>query len=119
MFDRVKAHVGRHKVVYSVGGVIVVAGIAYYVGTRVGATRILSPSIVGDNNKLNQKIITLVNRQGPPSWKIYCIETGEELNSQRAMALVHKISESDLSQHLNGLHEHVNGKHYVRRGLAA
>lgn len=119
MFDKVKAHVKRHKIVYSIGTVVVIAGVSYYIGTRVGATRILSPSIVGNHNKLDQRVITIVNRKGPPSWIVYCVETGEEFDSQRLMALAHKIRERDLRAHLNGLLENVNGKHYVRKGLAA
>ena len=73
MLDRVKAHVGRHKVAYSMGTVVVVAGVAYYVGTLAGSSRTLSPSISGVisiNNKLDQTVIKLVDRPGPPSWVI-------------------------------------------------
>ena len=121
MLDKIKAHIGQHKVIYSVGTIVVIAGVSYYIGVRVGSPRILSPtsSIFGINNKLDQRVTTLVDRSGPPSWKTFCYETGEEFNSQRAMARAHDILEQDLSMHLNGLLNNVNGKHYGRSGLAA
>ena len=119
-FKKISDHVKQHKIAYSIGTIIVISGVAYYVGTRVGPSRTLSPSITfGINSKLDQRVITLVDRSGPPSWKVFCVETGEELNSQRAMARAHGILEQELSMHLNGLLNEVNGKHYVRRGLAA
>jgi hypothetical protein len=118
--DKIGVHLKKHKTKYFVGtGVIVVAGIAYYIGTRNGSSRLLSPnaSIFGINNKMDQTVIQLAERSGPPSWKTFCWETGEEVNSQRAMAYLHRISEHDLSDHLNGHLENVGGKHYGRRGL--
>ena len=119
--EKIKAHIGRHKVVYSIGTGVVIAGVGYYIGVRVGSSKALSltASIVGDNNKLDQRVIHLAERSGPPSWEILCRETGEKLNSQRAMAHAHRISEVDLSQHLNGFLDDVKGRHYVRTGLSA
>ena len=122
MFEEVKAHVGRHKVAYSVGTVVVVAGVAYYIGVRAGSSKTLSPSasiVGGINYKIDQKVITLVDRQGPPSWVIGQVGTDLEWNSQRETAISEGIRESDLRAHLNGLIKHVNGKQYFRKGLAA
>ena len=121
-FDKVKAHVGRHKVAYTAGTVVVVAGVSFYIGVRLGSARISldnSATLVGINSKLNHTVNVLVERPGPPSWMIRCIETGEEFLSQRSAAFAHGISPVDLSSHLNGYLENVNGKHYVRTGLAA
>lgn len=119
MFDKVKMHVGRHKVLYSAGTIFVISGVSYYIGLRSGSTDILSPSVVGINNKLDQSVITLIDRSGPPSWVTYCVETGEEWLSQRSAAIAEGIRMSDLSSHLNFGTELANGKHYGRRGLAA
>jgi hypothetical protein len=119
MLDKVKAHIGRHKVAYSFGTVVVVAGVSYYVGTRVGSPKVFSNSIVGINNKLDQRVVQLVDRKGPPSWIVRCVETNEEFVSQGKTAIAHGLRESDLRAHLNGMLDSVNGKHYVRLGLAA
>ena len=120
-FDKVKEHVGRHKVAYTAGAMVVVSGASFYVGARVGSPIAFTQkgTIVGINNKLYQTVVVLVNRQGPPSWMIRCVETGEEFLSQRSAAFTHNLTERELSRHLNGMLESVGGKHYIRTGLAA
>ena len=124
MLDKVKEHVGRHKVAYSLGTIVVIAGVSYWVGVRTGSSFTLSElsnkgTVVGINNKMNQTVVQLVDRSGPPSWVIRCIETGEETLSQHEMASLHGLRVSDLRAHLNGYLDSVNDKHYVRLGLAA
>lgn len=118
-FKNAKAHVKRHKVAYSVGAVVVVAGVSYYVGTRVGCSRTLSPSIVGINNKLDQSVTILADRSGAPSWRIYWVEANREFNSQRELALFTGLSETHISKLMNGKRKAINGLTLVRRGLAA
>jgi len=69
----------------------------------------------------SKQIVTVVkaDRQGPPSWIIECIETGEKAFSQNSMAHLKGISRSKLSQHLNGSREHVDGLHFKRLAMAA
>lgn len=126
MFDKVKAHVKRNEKVYLVGSFVVVSGVTFvltrslYVGV---------PSIPDGQDLVivrafsflsKQKVVTFVsqNRQGPPSWVVRCIETGEVFNSQRAAAFAKGINPSDLSQHLNGLHDNVKNLHFERICLA-
>lgn len=119
MLGEVKAHVGRHKVVYSVGAVVVIAGIAYYIGFRVGTPKIVNNSIIGNNNKLDQSVITLVDRRGPPSWVIGKAGTDEDWLSMDATAIAEGLRLRDLRAHLNGRLDSVNGERYFRKGLAA
>jgi hypothetical protein len=118
-FDKVKEHVGRHKVAYSVGTVVVIAGVAYYFGVRNGSSKVVSNSIIGNNNKLDQSVTHLVERSGPPSWVIGKIGTDEDWLSQGKAALAEGIRESDLRAQLNGKLDNVNGERYFRKGLAA
>ena len=123
--DTVKTHVRKHKRAYSIGTVVVIAGVAYYIGTRTGPPRVAlnvlsnKGSIFGINNKLDQRVITLVDRPGPPSWIIGKVGTNEEWSSQGLTAAANQIRESDLRAHLNGLLDNVNGERYYRKGLAA
>lgn len=59
------------------------------------------------------------NRQGPPSWVVRCLETGSIFTSQNAAATEMGLSAAHLSQHLNGLRDHVSGNHFERICLAA
>lgn len=121
--NRFKAHVGRHKTAYIVGSLVVVAGVTYLV------TRKLSSGTANDNVNVrafnflsnHPSIVTVIEngRQGPPSWVVRCLETGEIFTSQRMAALLNGINQSDLSQHLNGLHENVKGLHFDRICIAA
>lgn len=117
--EKIKAHVGRHKVAYTAGTVVVIAGVSFYIGTRVGCSNTLSPSIFGINNKLNQQVITLVDRKGPPSWVIGKVGTDLEWNSMEATAIAEGLRLRELRAHLNGLLDNVNGARYFRKGLAA
>lgn len=121
MVDKVKAHICKHKVAYSVGTIVVISGIAYYIGYRSGSTHVFSPnaSIFGINCKLDQKVIAIADRQGPPSWIIGKVGSDLEWQSQRSTAISEGLREADLSAHLNGLLPEVNGARYFRKGLAA
>jgi hypothetical protein len=57
-----------------------------------------------------------VKYQGP-SWMVTCKETGKAFRSQKHAAKVMGITESTLSQHLNGMRDHVHGYHYKRIGV--
>jgi len=129
MVDRIKAHIKKHKPVYILGGVIVIAGITYLIvrstrlqgglginGLQGGPSNTASFNF-GKNTKLDHVNFILSNRSGPPSWITFCEETQEKLNSQRAMALAHGISEGDLSKHLNHGKDLVNDRHYARVGM--
>lgn len=142
MLDRVKAHVGRYKVAYSVGGVIVVAGITGAImrgvalqhigrGIPVAAERgipvLADGSVVtnnasfifGQNKVLNNVSYIASRRQGPPSWVVRCLETNQIFTSQNEAAMLMDIPAAELSRHLNGLLDHVYNWHFERICLAA
>jgi hypothetical protein len=127
----IRAHVDRHKNLYYVGSLAVVAGITYAITRSTIAQRVMGEGLnaqraltntasfsFAKNATLNNVSFIVSNRQGPPSWVIKCVETGEEFLSQRSTAIAKGLRQSDLSQHLNGLQENVNGLHFERLCLA-
>lgn len=67
----------------------------------------------------NNVAIIDARRQGPPSWVVRCVETGQITSSQRAMAAALGISESNISKQLNGILDHAEGYHFERICLSA
>lgn len=125
-FESVKNHFERHKVAYSFGAGLVTMGfIGYVTKGRLGVT--LNTPIDSDTILVrpialfSKQIVTVVkaDRQGPPSWIVECLETGEKAFSQRAMAHLKGISPTELSNHLNGRTSDVNGLHFKRLAMAA
>lgn len=125
MLDSVKAHVGRHQKAYTIGTYVVVAGVTVVVTRGM----ILRQVVTVDGVRVairpvalfaKQTVITIIqlDRSGPLSWVIRCVETGEEFMSQHAAAVAKGISETNLSKHLNGFQEHAGGLHFERIGLA-
>lgn len=128
-YARVKQHIKDHKELYIGLGIGVgLAGItALIMRTHSGST-ILRDTVVeaqrdivvlGKNATLNKVSYFDSLRQGPPSWVVRCLETGQVFTSQRAAALAMDLSEANLSQHLNGVRDHVNNFHFERICLAA
>lgn len=128
--EKLKAHIEKHKLVYACTTTgVVVAGITWVImrsiasqhisrGIAVAADRGIA--VVADRSVVTNNVSYISSRrQGSPSWVIRCIETGEIKESQRAMALLMDLFESDLSQHLNGRKPDVNGYHFERICLAA
>jgi len=112
----VKAHVKRHKVAYTVGGVVVVVGVAYYVGVRRGSTGAVKATnkayvAIGDQT-IN--ITTVIKRdgRGHPGYPVMNLDTKEWWPSAHACAKSEKISETLLAGNLQGKNPHVNGKRY-------
>jgi hypothetical protein len=123
-FEGVVNHVKRHKVAYSFGAGVVIVGLTCLVtrGTSLGVSEFqsgLSNAVSFEKNAtLNNVSFIFSNRQGPPSWVVRCLETGEIFSSQRAAAMFKGISATDLSTHLNGMHENANGLHFERLFLS-
>jgi hypothetical protein len=123
----VKKHFIDYLEVY--GGVAIGMGIGIGIGaTFVGIkTPTVIPAVAVTGKRLgiaNSVLGGTVNiieagRQGPPSWVVQCIETGEVFLSQSAAALAAGVSRSHMSNHLNGLLDHVNNQHFARICLAA
>lgn len=59
-------------------------------------------------------VIKYLNQRNYPANPVRCIETLEEWASQAEAAVAKGISETNLSQHLNGKYSHANGLHFVR-----
>lgn len=116
----IKTHIERHKSAYLIGAGVAIAGVTWYFTgkayTKAGPTNVAS--LIFGKNTVNQTAITMVERQGPPSHIVKCVETGETLLSQRSMAGLKGLNESHLSDHLNGGRPHVGGLHFERIGMA-
>jgi hypothetical protein len=126
MYAEVKSHISRNKKEYIVFGTCFVIGFAGGVALKGALTRVVlnveSDQIVIKPIAIFAKQIVTVfhmGRQGPPSWITECVETGEKTLSQRAMSALKGISQAELSQHLNGKLENVDGLHFKRVALAA
>jgi hypothetical protein len=126
-YQKVKRHVLRHQVRYAAGGSVVVAGFTCLImrdvislpisrGSAVTADRGIA--VVGKKVVMNNVSYISADRQGPPSWVVRCKETGNVFTSQRSAALEMGLPANELSQHLNGLREHVYGNHFERLCLA-
>jgi len=130
-WEGVKAHVKRHQVAYSVGAVIVVAGITYYIvrssiaqrGIREGlnAQRGLTntASYFSFGNKQTINITTVLDREGRghPGWPVRNLEFKKVFFSQREAANTFDISEGILSLHLQGKLPDAGGLHFERVNL--
>lgn len=138
---RVKTHFTNHKQLY-VGvvigaGVAVLAGITYVIVrynsqldqrvNHVLPRRVIHvPDVKAENSQVvnnygsmgNVSYISS-NRQGPPSWVIRCVETGDLYTSQNEAANEMDLSGSELSRHLNGVIDHVKGYTFERICMAA
>lgn len=98
MLDRVKAHVGRHKVAYSLGTVVVIAGVAYYVGVRAGSpTYSVGPVF---NNVINND--GSVNFGGHTTKMVKRLSDGAMWETVTEAAEANGAPLSLMSRHLNG-----------------
>lgn len=113
----IREHVEKHQKIYWIGSLIVVSGVTYYISRgRITQAGIMNAASFIFKNE--QTIINTVDRQGPPSWVVENVRTHERWLSQRSTAIANGLRESDLSAHLNGLTDEVNGEVYRRLGLA-
>jgi hypothetical protein len=139
-YEQFKLHVQKHKGKYIFGAsVVTVAGITCLVmrgrvpqhiscGIPVaaqGGIPVLGESVAlqnvvtGRNNVLNAVSYISANRQGPPSWVVRCLETGDVFTSQKAAAIAMDLPASEISRQLNGVIEHVRGNTFERLCMAA
>lgn len=128
MFQKVKDHVGRHKVAYLIGSHVVIAGITYAIMRSVAsepisrgltATADHGLTVVGKKVVMRNVSYISANRQGPPSWVVRCLETGDIFTSQRAAEMAMNIDQGNISKQLNGILDHANGFHFERICMAA
>ncbi len=88
-------------------------------GKRVDAT--FGSSVIADTinaETFNNVSYVSVTRQGPPSWVIRCLETGEIFMSQKQAAELMGLPASHISEHLNGAMPHVRGYTFERLCMA-
>lgn len=129
MYERIKAHVGRHKSAYYLGSLIGVAGITYLItrsnigrGSMGGATgrgSVANTASFIFRNKQNIKITTVLEREGRghPGWPVQNTETKQVFFSQKQAADAFDIPRQTLSAHLNGKFPDVDGLHFERVNL--
>ncbi len=125
MNEKIKTHWEKYKQTYITVGVGVVVGVTIFIVARKTAPtlNIGKSAVVTDVNQfvtkgdLNYTITS--NRQGPPSWVVRCLETGEVFSSQNKAAEALKVSPHDISLSLNGLKDNAGGLHFERICIAA
>lgn len=132
VFKSLKDHVKRHKVDYSFGAGIAVAGIACYIMRSTialggmdesdalgGSTNIASHSFLFHSPQTIH-VTTVLDRdgRGHPGWPVRNLETRQIFFSQREAAKTFDIPEGRLSGHIKGLYPDVDGLHFERINLA-
>lgn len=128
-FERVKRHVRENKKFYiGVTTGVGIAGFSYLI-MRSAASQSINSSVtgaagsnvIGAGKKVVLHNVSFIssNRQGPPSWVVRCIETGDVFTSQRSAALEMGINQVNISKHLNGLQDHAEGFHFERICMVA
>lgn len=128
-YQTLKNHIDRHKVAYSLGSGVAIAGITYVImkgvvlqhidrGISVVADRGIS--VIADRSVVKNNVFLISSRrQGAPSWVIRCLETGGIFSSQLSAAKEMNLPSSEISKHLNGMMDDVRGFTFERICLAA
>lgn len=126
---KVKTHLEENKKFYIGLGIgVCLAGVTYLIMRDVKTPEFSRELLATADRELlairqtgvvNNVSYISANRQGPPSWVIRCVETNEIFTSQREAAAVMNLPASDISRHLNGLKDHVNGNTFERICMAA
>lgn len=140
--SKITDHFEEHKKAYIIGGCVVLAGFTCLIMRDKDVTQRIKRGIpvlahrgipVVDESVSNTPRQTAVfgktvmnnvsyisaNRQGPPSWVVRCIETGEVFTSQAKAAIDLGVPPNELSRHLNGAIENVRGLTFERICMAA
>jgi hypothetical protein len=90
--ERIKGHLERHKVAYSVGAGVVLTAAVFAVTKRISLQTLPLPTYMDLN--------TASKRLGRPSHIVKDLTTGEMWGSQGATARARGFSQSTLSKHL-------------------
>ena len=122
--DKAKKVIKENWKPFTIG--VVLTGVTFIVTRQItmrymrigGTTTFISRTIANEGPlyKVFNIYVPGVKFQGP-SWMVMCKETGKAFRSQKHAAKVMGITESTLSQHLNGMRDHVHGYHYERIGI--
>ncbi|WKW86840.1 hypothetical protein SEA_CONLEY_54 [Gordonia phage Conley] len=127
-FDKVKTHIQENKKVYIVGGVIVggsaaLAG-AYILGTKTSPKEVenlVAPSIRQNAGLIWKSPPTIevhIEALGDPGNIIQDLTTGKIYASQNQAAKAVGATASQISKHLAGQTNFVNGHEFVKLGKA-
>lgn len=128
--DKVKNHFKKHKNKYLIGlGAVACVGAGVGVGYSLGTHHTLkaisktpqqpqvvntiSPVFNNDNSSSN-----VVNMGGHQSKLVECLETGEIWKSVNEAASSAGVHPTNMSKHLNGRSDKVNGKTYAIVGVS-
>jgi hypothetical protein len=129
VFDGVTDHVKRHKVAYSFGAGVAVAGITFLImrstglrggpgisGLRGGPTNTAS---INFSNRSAINIINVLDREGRghPGWPVRNLETKRVFLSQKEAADAFGVTEHLMSGHLRGKFDNIDGFHFERVNL--
>ena len=128
--NKIKEHFKRNKTRYIVAGtvitVVVIAGIAYVVGKKVGLkigeAKALTINIEGGStaniatNSAVQIVTTEIARRWNPQHVVKCVETGVVYPSIRFCAEQLGISRCVLMQHLKGVLDNAGSLHFADLG---
>lgn len=127
--EKIKKHVKDYKTEYAcAAGVVAGASFTFLLMRGVASHRISRDIVVAasrdivvarENGVINNVSYISSNRQGGPSWVVRCLETGKIFTSQRAAASGMDLSAANISQHLNGVRDNVNGYTFERICMAA
>lgn len=125
--ERIKRHIKRHQVSYSIGATLIFAGITCLILRGRGAglpeitasrseTVVTRPLFFFSNNN---QIITVTQRlgRGRPGNLVHCLETNRDYASQTLAAASQGVSHKIMHLHLNGKLPDVNGLHFERVNL--
>ena len=94
-----EAHILKNKEVYYVCGLIVVAGVSFYIGRRSGKEITLIKNVIsGQGNTLIWS--SAMERQGPPSYMVHQKGTDNFWLSQHGCALSLDVSDTNISRHI-------------------
>lgn len=116
--DKIKNHLKNNKHTYIVGAGTFVLGIVttMWLVQRGNLYLIKADEGVGilNNGNDNTFITNYINHRGRPGNPVRCDQTLDVFKSQELAAIANAVSESSLSQHLNGRKEAIKGLTFTR-----
>ena len=114
--QKVKVHFKKHKVKYIVGGACLVVGgaVGYYLGNKgiINVQLVNTGSV--EQHQYIDKSINVLTRRGHAGNVVRCVETGEMFASQNRAAQLLGLNKFELSKHVRGLQDDVEGLHFEK-----
>ena len=126
-FEKMKRHIKENRKVYITGGICLITGAALGVlmAKRPGMTEEYIASIKAQVSAANknqvlcrnytfQRVSIYGNPIGHPGNPVRCVETGKEFASQSLAAAWAGANSCNMTKHLAGRQEHLNGYTFER-----